>query len=68
MKIIYFDTENFLSYMEVKKITLARYKELTGKSFTHEEVMTIIFDYARFRECFIDEKVFNRLKNVFRKY
>lgn len=62
MKIIYFDSENLLSYKEIKKLTLIRYKELSGKKFTHEQIMTIIFDCRRFKECFINEKAFVRLK------
>lgn len=61
---VYFDPGNYLTFRGVFSRTVKRYEELTDQGFTKEEILKIIFDNSQFKDSFIEEQDFYKLKRI----
>ena len=61
---VYFDPGNFLTFRGVLSRTVKRYEELTYQGFTKEQILKIIFDNSQFKDSFIQEQDFYKLKRI----
>jgi len=63
LTIVYFDFSNISTFQEIMLKKKARYLELCKQGFSKSEVNKIIFCDSQFRDSFLEDKYFLRLKN-----